>query len=549
MASAAVQVNPGVSPLSVRCTSCGAQAHFDLRRQNYHCLFCGESTDPEHAQAQLADWQGRELRQIRSRLWSSSAAVYSCPGCGSAVLLGQAEELNCVFCGSPMNRGTLSREMPVPALALPFSLSLEEAKARLKSWAEKNALQKEARRVLGSLDRLEAYYLPVQLLQGGVDLQVSRHNSMLSYLCQAEVEGVAVNASAQLDGALLSAAAPFDWSKACALDPARLGCARIKLRDVSTHELQRRIGEELSLCCQSGLEQAMHTDELFLQADASKALQAPALVPVFLLNEGGAKVIINGQTGRIAVCCDKPKRSRLWLMEPLILSLLASLLWIYAAPGNLELFILGSLASTILFFSFLSGERGARLHRRLFRIRDARAERLEGRFLLSEDTGILPPQMTDGPVFYRTEAGQRQLLELRYLTLPRVLLLILGAAAVLLLPYLLACLIAALSMLFGGPLRPGGIEPALGAAWYVAAAAALLMGWLNLGRSILFDQPLFFRPKPDGGREALSREETPRAPLMLWSRLRNLIYPDALVGLGIGLFVVLLGSVLAMLFY
>ena len=142
MAMPEQQLNPVASPLTIRCACCGADAHFDLLRQRYHCLFCGGNTEIEDARRQLADWHSREQARIRDRLWHSSDAVYSCPGCGSAVLLSEAEDLNCVFCGSAMERSALSRELPVPPLVLPFALSLDEAKQQLKAWAEKNLLQK-----------------------------------------------------------------------------------------------------------------------------------------------------------------------------------------------------------------------------------------------------------------------------------------------------------------------------------------------------------------------------------------------------------------------
>ena len=539
------QVHTERSPFSVRCVHCGAEASYDLARRNYHCLFCGGVTAIDEASAQAAAWQAQRQRRVREALWEAAPALQLCPGCGAATLAAVPGG-PCLFCASELQRAALSRDMDVPTLALPFALSAQEAQQALKGWLGRNRFHKEARRIAKAADQLEACFLPCHLLQGPVSFRVSRRACQRHYGCESFARGVLVNGSAQVDSLLLSAVEPFAWDKLESFSPALLQQGRVKLRDLPEALLERRIDEELALHHLGAVELALHCSDLQLQPDRSRALCLPVLAPVYLLNLEDCQVLINGQTGRIAVRRDKPLRSREWLLEPLILSLLAALFWMYAAAGNLELFILATGASVVLIFALLGGERGERLHRRLFRIRDPLAERYEGRFFLAPPPN--EPEREKAQIrFCETLEEERVPVEIGYYSPKRLVLFSLFVLAVLALPWLITVLLTALRMLFGAPVSLGEIEAAYGAVWYVVAAAGLFLGCLSLGRSLLFDHPILRRILPDGSRKAVPAAQSAPGRLSLWERLRKVFRADAIVGLGLGLLLVLIGSILAML--
>ena len=540
------QVHTERSPFSVRCVHCGAETSYDLARRNYHCLFCGGVTAIDEAPAQASAWQARQQRRVREALWESAPALRLCPGCGAATLASAPDGGPCLFCGAEPQRAALSRDMDVPALALPFVLTQQEALQTLKSWLGRKRLHKEARRIAKAAERLEPCFLPCHLLQGPVSFQVSRRACQRQYRCESFAKDVLVNSSAQVDSLLLSAVEPFDWSRLQPFSPALLQQGRVKLRDLPEALLERRIDEELALHHLAAVEQELRCSDLQLEPERDQALCLPVLAPVYLLNLEDCQLLINGQTGRIAVRRDKPQRSREWLLEPLILSLLAALFWMYAAAGNLELFILATGASVVLIFALLGGERGERLHRRLFRIRDPLAERCEGRFFLS------PPQSEPEREavqlrFCESLDGESTPVDFGYYTPKRLALFALFALSVLALPWLLTLLLTALRMLFGAPVHVREIEAAYGAVWYVLAAAGLFLGCLSLGRSLLFDHPILWRRLPDGRRVRVPAAQSAPGRLSLWARLRRFLRADAIVGLGLGLLLVLIGSILAML--
>ena len=539
------QLNLDVLPLPVRCAHCGAEAKYDLARQNYHCLFCGSSTLVRQPLRFAEAWQERQLGRARQQLWDAATALYRCPGCGAVTLNARSTAADCAFCGGQLQRGAMVRDLDVATLALPYVLSAEDARQALKSWAGKNRLQKEARRVEKAVDQLQACYLPCELLQGPVGFQVTRRACARSYSCRSSAEGVLVNSSAQVDSLLLSAVEPFDWRQLRAFDTALLEQARIKLRDLPDALLQHRIDEELAMHHLGGVEQALHSSDLQLLPDRSETLCLSVLVPVYLLTVEGTRVMVNGQTGRIAVSREKRVRSHQWLMEPLILSLLATLFWIYMAAGNLELFVLATAASVVLIFALLGGARGERLHKRLFRIRDPLAERCEGRFFTSappDAAGEKPPLR-----FYESPDGAPVPVEIHYYTARRVGLFLLFILGVLILPYLICFVFTGLRALFGGQVHLSQIETAYGAVWYVLALAAVFLGCLSLGRSLLFDHPILRQILPDGSSRRIPPEKSAPGKLSLWGRLRKLFSADAIVGLAFGALVVLIGSVLAMM--
>lgn len=540
------QLNLDVLPLPVRCVHCGAEANYDLARQNYHCLFCGKSTPVQQPLRYAQAWQERQLGLLRRQLWDAEAALYRCPGCGAVTLSARATPADCAFCGSELQRGAMSRDLDLPTLALPFVLSAEDARRALKSWVGKNRLQKEARRVEKAADRLEACYLPCELLRGPMRFRVTRRACARSYSCRGNAEDVLVNSSAQVDSLLLSAVEPFDWRPVRAFGPELLGEAKLKLRDLPEALLEHRIDGELATHQLGAVERKLRSSDLQLQPDRGQALRLSVLVPVYLLTVEGTRVMINGQTGRVAVSRDKRVRSHQWLMEPLILSLLAALFWIYVSAGNLELFILGTAASVVLIFALLGGERGERLHRRLFRIRDPLTERYEGRFFTSA-----PPETdggsADGLRFYEAPDGEAVPVEIRYYTARRIGLFLLFTLGVLALPWLLSVAITALRALFGAEVRLAGIETAYGAVWYVLALAAVFLGCLSLGRSLLFDHPILYRILPDGSSRPIPPDKSAPGRLSLWVRLRRIFSADTIVGLAFAALVVLIGSVLAMM--
>ena len=541
------QLNLDVLPLPVRCAHCGAEANYDLARQNYHCLFCGESTEAERPLRYAEAWQERQLPRLRERLWDEEAALYRCPGCGAVTLSARPNPADCAFCGGELQRGAMSRDLDVPTLALPFVLSAAEAQRVLKRWAGKNQLQKEARRVAKAADQLEACYLPCELVQGPVGFQVTRRGCARSYSCRSAAEGVLVNSSAQVDSLLLSAVEPFDWRLLRAFDGDLPEQVRLKLRDLPEALLQHRIDGELAVHHLGAVERTLHSSDLQLQPDRSDALCLSVLVPVYLLTVEGTRVMINGQTGRIAVSRDKRLRSHQWLLEPLILSLLATLFWIYVSAGNLELFILGTAASVVLIFALLGGSLGERLHKRLFRIRDPLTERYEGRFYTTPAPDFDTGRPDDAIRFYESPDGEPVPVEIRYYTGKRLGLFLLFLLWVLVLPWLLSLVFTCLRILFGAEVLLRDIQAAYGAVWYVLALAAIFLGCLSLGRSLLFDHPLLRQILPDGSTRPIPPEKSAPGRLSLWKRLRTLFRADAIVGLAFAALIVLIGSVLAMM--
>ena len=530
------------SPLSIRCAHCGAAARFDVVRQDYHCLFCGGTTSIAQTLHRAERWQEQEQAHRRQLLRDWPAYVYSCPACNARILMETPEHPPvCGVCGSELNC-SMAAPSDIPPLILPFRMSEEEARQKLKAWADRHPFTPEARRLKRELGQLEACYLPCQLLRGPVSYEVTRPHTQRHYHCRAFLDGGVVNTSSQVDSLLLDAIGPFDLDAARRPEAEHLSGQKLRLRDLPEAEVERRKAAAAAEQYKNAAAFELQLGDVQLEADCSSAIAIPALLPVYLVNKGKTCAIVNGQTGRFAVTRDKPARSWSWLLEPLILSLLAALLWLYAAVGDLEIFLLGTAACSVLAFCVLADGRGLKLRRYIFHIGSDLQDRCER--LLYLDLSGDPPEEPDAPVFFERVDGELTPVKVHYYTPLRVALLLALALAVLLLPVLLAVPIQALRSL-GGPVHP--VEPAYGAAWYVLALAMILAAWLRLVRNILFDNPILRQLMPDGSVRSLEPVGRERPRLQLWQRLRDLADLDAIAGGLLGVLLVLLGSVLAMI--
>lgn len=545
MADRAKQEQGTPAPLPPRCMHCGEIARYDILRGEYHCLFCGDSTPVQAPLDAMADWQREQLPQLQHRLRAWPAALYRCPGCGSAFLMEREDDPRCSFCSEPLQLTETGRA-EIPALLLPFQLEEKQAKKQLQSWLRRSPMEPEARRLKGKGSSLRRCYLPCQLVEGPVHYRVSRFNSQREYRCTGSLDAVPVCALRSVDSVQLDAVGPFDFSKARQPDASLLAGQRLALRDVSDEELWDRTRAVLEDHYRTAAERELGMDDIRLEPDAGDSLTVPVLVPVYLARVGETTVLINGQTGQLALNRDKPRRSLSWVLEPLILTLLSALFWFYASRGNGELLVLGTAACAILAFSLLGGGRSEKLRRKLFHIGDVRLERLEQLFHVQRPEGAPAEPEPARPRFFETVEGERVPVKVHYYNTWRVLGMLILAVDVMALPVLISCLVLWLRRLGGAMVSIRQLEPAYGAAWYVLAAAAFLLTWLGLGRGILFDHPLLERESKDGSTQPIPDAE-PLPSLRLWRRLRNVAEPGAILGVGLGVAAVLAGSILAML--
>ncbi|MBQ8089843.1 MAG: hypothetical protein IJ233_03810, partial [Pyramidobacter sp.] len=441
-----MDVHTDASPLGLTCKNCGAPAEFDIVRQTYRCPSCGSERSIEDFPAEVRLWT-----QKNRRARSGSAAEFpkvelSCPKCAARIVMERSEgSAKCPFCGTSLIRRDFVEQADFPELIIPFFLTLDEAKARLREWAAQNSRKKEAKDVMWALDRLEGFYLPYQLVKGPVSARVTRDSSSRAYECGGCMNGLAVNVSSQMDNAVLDAAEPFDWSGLRGFEYGFAAGQKIKLADMKAAAADLRAAKEVEETFAPAVMRAMQTTGVNVRVSLHDAVSVPALLPMYVLRRGNVAAAVNGQTGRVAVSRAKAKKTYPWLIEPTLLTLAVALaFWLgFRSP---ELAFYGGAVFGLIFFTVFSEGRGARVRSVIFRGRTSDMARA-GTLV----SGAKKEQLVSGPVFFEEIDGVKKPVRLHFYTPMRVILALLGTFAVVFLPALAAWIVTAVRVAFGAP--------------------------------------------------------------------------------------------------
>lgn len=534
--SSMAEAGQAKNPVLVYCSGCGSPTDFDVVHQNYHCTYCGARmaiTEPLQAKR---SWREARQQEFRRQLETLRKEVYTCPKCGANVVVAGGEALSkCAFCGTSLVRREFLASDVFPELVIPFNVTRAEALHFLQDWCGANQDKPEAKILNGSLQQLQGYYLPYQLVKGPVSCQVSRDNTDRHYHCGGYLDGVAINTSQQLDNLLLDAVEPFDWEGTREFDFAYLTGQRVKLQDISVAELEHRVADEVAADYTPVVEKALETTGIHLNVRTENMLVLPILLPVYLVQAGKVKAAINGQTGRVAVAALAVKKDKAYLREPLLTTLglavltAAGLWYISDSLAGIDWSLVA--AATVLFgliaFCVFTQGRSAKNLRAVFTGPAQRLRRVNGNCVVEAFT----EKTRAVPVFFEKIQGQLQAVAVSFYSPGRVAQWILAAVAAFFLPLLL------------GFVSNGFSTRNL--LWYGAAPWMCLVGilvpvlYMRLGRVVVYDYPIFKRLREDG-----SLEELPAGAYSDFS-LRQILQTAFLPGLRfltIGLLVFLLLS-------
>ena len=499
------------SPLGLTCKNCGAPIVFDIASQSYTCSYCGSRRSAEEFPAEVASWQKRH-RAARAR----SAVEYprvelSCPKCAARIVMEASQgAASCPFCGTALLRRDFVEQADFPELIIPFAVTPDEAKNRLREWAARNARTKEAKAVMWSLERLEGFYLPYQIVKGPVTARVTRDNSTRAYTCGGCMNGLAVNVSRQLDNKVLDAAEPFDWDALRGFEYGYVAEQKVKLSDLDAASAASRAAAEVEETFLPAVMRAMQTTGVHVRVSSRDAVNVPALLPMYVLRGHGVEAAVNGQTGRVAVSRAKEKTTYPWLIEPTLITLAIALAF-WLGFRSLELALMGGAAFGLIMFTIFSQGRGARVRRLIFRSRN--------------DAGPAD-SLVSGPVFFEKVGGELKPVRLSFYTPSRVFAFLAATFAAIFLPALTAWVIAAVRVMLGAPRTVlTELRPEYGAAWYCLTVPVAIAYAAIFGRVRIYDHPVADELLPGGG----TRRVTPDGPERggrresFWALLRELL--------------------------
>ena len=316
------------NPLTVHCESCGGAANYDIVTQSYRCPYCGGTTSVKGAKAQAKGWRDARQVQFREHARDLAQATYTCPNCAAKVVVPEGEALAaCSFCGGKPVRSEFLDDDSFPEVVIGFKITLDEARARLERWCEENARCKpETDGIRKNIGKLAGYYLPYQLVRGGISCTAHRIDSSRDYVCRGFANGIAVNTSQQMKNELLDAMEPFDWTECAPFDFGYVAGQRVKLQDLQKNRLEGRVKREVEQGYRPMVEKVMQSKAVSMNADISSMLIMPALLPAYVLHSKACDVAINGQTGKVAVLSQRIGRSMPWFVPPIIATAICGIL-------------------------------------------------------------------------------------------------------------------------------------------------------------------------------------------------------------------------------
>lgn len=508
-------MNENNSPFRIYCKNCGAPAGFDIVRQTYRCNHCGELTGIQDAKAQVSAWRRLNKEDHGAKRSGQSVKAFSCPSCGAQIVFdpGSASE-TCAFCGSALIRRELSADDQEPDLIIPFFITPQEARERMLAWGKSQEKTPEGKAVVSHIDKLQGYYLPYQLVRGPVEADVKRDAGERRYHCRGYLEGTAVNTCSSLDEQVLNDMESFDWSAARPFAYGYAAGCGVRLSDLSDAETEQRVRAEVTQDFLPEVEKVMQTTGIDMQVTTGDLMAAAVLLPVYFIRSGSLLAAMNGQTGRIAVSTQRQKKTFPWVIEPLLYTVLLTLLlglWSHFSP---EMMLYGGIVLAIIIFSVMGDGRTALIRNVVQKTKAGRAKRIGDELQIDDSRDILKNPYDNTPVFYEPdEQGKPVPVRIRFYTIGRWLAILLRSLVTIFLPALLAAVIRLITMDSGARFADG-FQPLYGAAWYTVAAFIVLLYLVKGVRRDVYDHPYLYELRPDGTTRLMGQRSERRVSIL-----------------------------------
>lgn len=357
------------------------------------------------------------------------------------------------------------------------------------------------------MGKFKGCYLPYQLVRGPVHGTISRDGNSRKYQCDGYLEGTAVNTSSQLDNLVLNEVEPFDWSAARPFTYGYIAGHKVKLNDISEAQTEKRILAEAAQDFRPEVERVMQTSGVGIQLTSGSLMELSVLLPVYFIKSGKLTAVMNGQTGRIAVSKEREKKSYPWMIEPLLYTILATLLLSIPWHLQIEEIFLVAFVFAAIFFSIMGDGRKSLIHRITMQSENSKAKRENGELKIEEGKGILKNPCDNTPVFYeKNNQGRCVPVKIRFYSLRRWFSILTNTFVTVFLPAILAAFVRWVYMEPGEAFMDG-YRMQYGAAWYVLAGMIAVMYLAKGVRRDVYEHPILYEILPNGKKRLIGRRK------------------------------------------
>ncbi|MCR5793881.1 MAG: hypothetical protein K6G61_00865 [Solobacterium sp.] len=500
------------NPIRLTCPSCGAPVRYEIRSGTYRCANCGTKTPPVETYKRIESWRKLRQSQLRSDADLQKAVFWECPGCGARVIARKGEATgSCSFCGGTLVRRDYTEKDTFPEMIIPFAVTEEEAKDKMKAFILRKLHGKKKREALKHLDEMEGYYLPYQFVRGPITCKVDRDVSQRVYTVAGYVNELAVNTSRQLTNEVLDACEPFEWEDTVPFSFGYIAGHRVKMQDISDKDVSQRVYREVEDDFLPEVKKVMRSKSVDVTASVSDLEQLPVLLPMYFVKSGDLLASCNGQTGACALTFHRTvDRGRWWWLEPLLTAVILGLVSFLLLPSYELTFYVFAAAGLVAWTAF---DNIRTSHMEMIIYRDRRED--------PKDTV---------PVFREMIDGKEENVDIRFYTPGRLIGILLRAVLFNVLPVLLAVFFLWAS---GRPLSE--LQPGYISLWLVLSVPFTFIFWIAYMRRDIFDNPLIFLIREDGSLKRIRRKKAGLGVLsFLWDAIRGGDMP-------IGFFLLLVG--------
>lgn len=302
------------------CPSCGAGMTFDAKTQMLHCSHC----DREQS---VADYmQAHPLEADPAPDADDSLQVFTCPSCGAQLITdAYTAATTCAYCKSPVVLESRLDGKETPDAVLPFGISREDAKEKLRAWAKSRPLAPLSFSKEGTLEQMEGMYVPYWMYCYDIRAQVTadctrtrrtrRGNTEYIHTdhfrvgrdVRADYERIPADASKKMPDEVMEQLEPYAYQQLAPFAPAYLSGFQAEKRNFESVELESRAhsrAEQYALQLARESIQGYGTVQIMQkQIDAVMQKAEYALLPVWCLQYRymgkDYSFYMNGQTGRI----------------------------------------------------------------------------------------------------------------------------------------------------------------------------------------------------------------------------------------------------------
>ena len=314
-----------------KCPNCGAPLAFDADSGEVGCKNCGSCFTVEQiiesqgtSSTEEFDW-GNYKAGLSSEVLEGTA-IYQCQSCGAVLETDQnTVATSCPYCDNNIVLTDRVSAGLKPNAVVPFAIDKKQLKDIVNNFYKGKKLLPKNFFNESKIDKILGVYIPFWLfdcdVEGRVDFRAERitHHetsresitTTYHYLLRREGEmkfsNVPVDASTQMDNALMDSLEPFDFSKMVPFDGAYLsGFVADRFDSDPDKEIQRANNRVINttlgaLESTTGGYQSVspRSNDLYLKSASVKYVLLPAYIINCDYNGKKYQYAVNGQTGKI----------------------------------------------------------------------------------------------------------------------------------------------------------------------------------------------------------------------------------------------------------